>query len=357
MSVYNGEKYLPQAIESILKQTYHHFEFIIINDGSTDLSRKIILSCKDKRIRLIDNQTNIGLTKSLNRGITEAKGELIARMDADDISLPKRFETQIEIFEKYDIDLCGTSMELIDEVGSVIGVMGPKTIVASDLPASVLNNSLWLPNGTFMVKRTSLNEIGGYDPDFRYAQDFDLCARMFLAGKKAIVIPEALVQWRQHCSQISQALREEQACYGYRVVKEYISSLLGDKATEHTSSLLNFFLITKPDLAKKQIPNFKLSDILSFREVFRQRFIHINNSLIGLDKRIANSAKYILKSSQSSLWMRIKMLYLYWLANLSVYHQEGSIVKGLSRETYKLLYGLAKRLFKVLVKRNNYRVR
>jgi glycosyltransferase involved in cell wall biosynthesis len=95
MSVYNEEKYLSEAIESILNQTYSDFEFIIINDCSTDASCDIILSYIDKRIVFIENEINIGLARSLNKGIDIAKEKYIARMDADDISLPERFEMQI----------------------------------------------------------------------------------------------------------------------------------------------------------------------------------------------------------------------------------------------------------------------
>lgn len=355
MCVYNGDKYLKEAIDSIIGQTYTDFEFIIVNDGSTDSSRDIILSCKDPRIVYVENNVNLGFATSLNRGLAKAKCEFIARMDADDVSLPDRFATQMEIMQTYKVDICGTAMQIMDSDGNITGMMGFKNIVDSDLPSSILDNSTPLLHPTIMMKRTALEDVGGYNPDMR-PHDFDLWARMFLARKKAIVIPATLVQYRQHPFQITEVLRESLFHYGCKVIKEYISSLLGDKATEHASSLFIFFLIPKPDFVKKQIPNINLSEIFSFRRIFHQRFIHINDSLIGLDKRIANSAKYILKSSQSSLWMRIKMLYLYWLANLSVYHQEGSIVKALSRKICKLLHGLAKRLFKFFVTRNNYRI-
>ena len=330
MSVYNGEAYLRQAIDSILNQTYQDFEFIIVNDGSTDSSRDIILSYKDPRIRMIDNQHNMGLTKSLNRGLEKAKGKFIARMDADDISLPDRFSTQINIMQaSKNVDICGAAMQIIDGNGNIIGRMGPKNIVDSDLPASILDNSTCLLHPTIMMKRSALEEVGGYNPDIRYAQDFDLWARMFLAGKKAVVIPAALVQYRQHSCQISQALREKQASYDDIIIKQYISSLLGEKLWEQANSLLNFFLITKPDLAKKQAPNINLTEIFSFRRIFHQRFLHINNSLIGLDKRIARSALCIIKDSHCSLKLRIKMLFMYLFANLSVYHHQGLLIKGI----------------------------
>jgi glycosyltransferase involved in cell wall biosynthesis len=114
MSIYNAEKYLAEAIDSILNQTYFNFEFIIINDGSTDKSLKIIEKYqeKDKRIVLI-NRVNKGLIYSLNEGIKLAKGDYIARMDGDDISLPTRFEEQISFLDKNsDIGVCGSWIEI-----------------------------------------------------------------------------------------------------------------------------------------------------------------------------------------------------------------------------------------------------
>ena len=117
MSVYNGEEYLRIAIDGILNQTYNDFEFIIINDGSTDQSRNIICSYTDKRIKLIDNDKNNGLIYSLNKGIENASGKYIARMDADDISLPTRLQKQFDYLESNKhFALVGSSAILIDEL-------------------------------------------------------------------------------------------------------------------------------------------------------------------------------------------------------------------------------------------------
>lgn len=116
MSVYNGEKYLAEAIESILNQTYKNFELIIINDGSKDNSVEIIKNYmkQDNRIVLIDRE-NKGLPYSLNEGISVAKGEYIARMDADDISLPTRFEKQVDYMQKNELDVCGSYIKLFGD--------------------------------------------------------------------------------------------------------------------------------------------------------------------------------------------------------------------------------------------------
>lgn len=127
MSVYNGEKYLREAVESILNQTLTDFEFIIINDGSTDNSTNIVQSYSDKRIVFLQ-QENKGLAKSLNRGIIKGRGEYVARMDADDISHPERLERQIEFLENNPKHvLVGTNAIVIDENGC--------ELFKSDLPS------------------------------------------------------------------------------------------------------------------------------------------------------------------------------------------------------------------------------
>tara|TARA_B100001287_G_scaffold72444_1_gene60079 strand:- start:11039 stop:12055 length:1017 start_codon:yes stop_codon:yes gene_type:complete len=114
MSVYNGSEFLSDAIESILQQTYKNFEFIIINDASTDNSLEIIKSYNDHRIVLIENKKNIFLAASLNKGIKASQGKYIIRMDADDISMPNRISKQVQYMENNpDIGICGTCSEII----------------------------------------------------------------------------------------------------------------------------------------------------------------------------------------------------------------------------------------------------
>ena len=122
MPVYNGEIYLAEAIESILNQTFADFEFLIIDDGSTDNTWGILSSYNDNRIRLTRNPKNVGLIESLNNALTLAIGHYIARIDADDISLPKRLEKQKEFLDKnLEIALVGSWVEIIDRQGKRIG--------------------------------------------------------------------------------------------------------------------------------------------------------------------------------------------------------------------------------------------
>lgn len=100
MSVYNNEKYLDESVKSILEQSYKNFEFIIIDDASTDNSKNMILSYNDRRIKFYENKKNIGLTKSLNKGLNIAQGKYVVRQDADDISLPDRLTKQLDYITK-----------------------------------------------------------------------------------------------------------------------------------------------------------------------------------------------------------------------------------------------------------------
>ena len=133
MSTYNTEtEMLQQAVESILSQTFREFEFLIIDDGSTNDSVDYLNSLQDERIRMIRNPVNIGITKSLNIGLKEAKGKYIARMDADDISLPTRFEKQYAYMEAHpDVILCGARVTFFDEDPSQ--PTGDSRVVSSDM--------------------------------------------------------------------------------------------------------------------------------------------------------------------------------------------------------------------------------
>ncbi len=123
MSVYNGERFLRDSVESILGQTFTDFEFLILDDGSTDSTCEILeeYANKDARIVLVRNDRNLGLTRSLNKGLRLVRGEYLARQDADDISLPKRLEMQVKFLDAHpEVGVVGSALEIIDENGNTI---------------------------------------------------------------------------------------------------------------------------------------------------------------------------------------------------------------------------------------------
>ena len=200
LPVYNQEKYLKESINSILNQSYKNFELIIINDGSTDGSEKIIFEFKDPRI-IYFKQDNLGLTKTLNIAINKAKGKFIARMDADDIAGKTRFEKQINYFDKHpDFKICGTWAKLIDEEGNIINYKKTKN-TDHDIKKNIIKKNEFV-HPSVMFDKNMFVELGGYNNEFKIAQDYDFFIR---ACKKYKVynIPEFLIKQRINKESIS----------------------------------------------------------------------------------------------------------------------------------------------------------
>ena len=198
MSVYNSDEYLELSIDSILNQTYKDFEFILIDDGSTDRSVEI---CKryadaDSRIIFLQNEKNLGLGESLNKGIKIAKGEYIARQDADDISTLDRFEIQLKYaLENKHIDMIGSNCYVIDINGETVFKDTSFSKEANFIDA-LLNERAIFPHGSAFLKKDKLIEAGLYDPRFYYTQDGELWLRLITRGATAHVIEEPLYYYR-----------------------------------------------------------------------------------------------------------------------------------------------------------------
>ncbi|MFC1967385.1 glycosyltransferase [Chloroflexota bacterium] len=208
MSVFNGEKYLREAIDSILSQTFADFEFIIVNDSSTDSSLDIIQGYKDKRIRLINNETNIGLTRSLNKAMGQAAGELVARQDADDVSLPERLGEQVKYLGAHsEIALLGTGVCLMDGEGRELASQA-----ATENPATKLLQFNQFTHGSVMFRKPVIGELGGYNELFRYCQDYELWLRIAQQHQVAN-LPQPLYKLRYHHENIRQRHRDESELY------------------------------------------------------------------------------------------------------------------------------------------------
>jgi len=224
MSVYNGEKYLREAIDSILNQTFPDFEFIIVNDASTDSSLKIIQSYHDKRIRVIENEENIGLTKSLNKAIKKARGEYIARQDADDISLLNRFEEQLRYLEQHpEVSLLGTSIYRIDSGGDVTG----KRIALAKPTTKDMFKGNQFSHGSVMFKRQVIDNVGGYNELFRYVQDYELWLRI-AKHYEVRNLTRILYKLRSHDRNVRFTNGEESALYGILAIKLAKENLEGE---------------------------------------------------------------------------------------------------------------------------------
>src|SRR3989344_7621924 len=184
MSVFNNEEYLNESIESIILQTYKNFEFIIVDDASTDQTSGILKEwlSKDRRIKVITNKENMGLTKSLNRAIQIAGGEYIARQDGDDVSLPERFEKQIEFFQKNpEIKILGTFGYIIDKQGDILGKEILSTSFQTIKKEFIKRNPLM--HTSVMIKKEVIDKVGGYDETFKTSQDYELWSRLLRTVK------------------------------------------------------------------------------------------------------------------------------------------------------------------------------
>lgn len=211
MPIFNGDKYLREAIDSVLNQTHSDFEFIIINDGSSDNTSQIIhdYAKKDSRIKIIERE-NRGLIYSLNQGINESENEIIVRMDADDICHPERFEKQLEYMMKNNnIIASGTLVELIDSDGDIISHFTSKTGHDEIDQQHMRGVGGAIVHPSAMIKKAALIEVGLYDDRYPHAEDLDLWLKLAEVGQLGNV-PLYLLKYRQHAESIGYTKRNSQ---------------------------------------------------------------------------------------------------------------------------------------------------
>ncbi len=224
MSVCNGERYVQEAVESILQQTFVDFEFIIINDASTDDTKEILCSFTDRRITLLENTTNIGLTRSLNKAIQLAKGKYIARQDADDISLPDRLEQEVRILdEKPRVIIVGTFTDVIDEKGVNIGEWKYPTSDSGIRWQMLFDNSFVHTSVMFRADVVTRNNLQ-YNEHIFWAQDYELWSRLLDYGK-GLNIGKILVKHRVHSNQVSKTATEKQNSIADRISLSFLKGL------------------------------------------------------------------------------------------------------------------------------------
>ena len=202
MPCFNAGQYLYSSISSVLNQTYSNLELIVVDDGSTDSSLAVASCFNDDRVRVIKNETNLGIVTSRNIGISHAKGELLACLDADDIALPERIELQVKFMsEDPELALLGSSAYLIDESGVVFDAADvPET--HGDICRNILRGNSII-HSSVMMRANIVKLLGGYVKDYSLAEDYALWIKI-ASGYKVSNLPERLVKYRVHSSQISQ---------------------------------------------------------------------------------------------------------------------------------------------------------
>jgi hypothetical protein len=231
MPVFNGEKYLAEAIESILNQSFVDFEFLIINDGSTDGTAVILADYeqRDERIRVY-HQENQGIVASLNRGLGLAKGKYVARMDADDVSLPERLAKQVVFMEAHpDVGVLGTWVQITYGSG--------RTSDTWQLPTQhgmlrwSLSFTCPIMHPTVMMRREVVERADGYGSDMVHAEDYDLWRRLSEATRLSN-LPDVLLRLRLHEENVSRVYASEQRRNSIRISSLMISRVLGEDAPD-----------------------------------------------------------------------------------------------------------------------------
>lgn len=228
MGVYNGEPFLESAIKSILNQTFNAFEFIIVNDGSTDNSLSICqrYANEDDRIKLIDLGRNVGRCHALNYGIEIAQYPWIAIMDADDIALPHRFKRQMKAIEEDpEVITWGSYISHINSTGKVLSVnkVGPSTHeemnqrIQQGIPVFIMHP-------TALIRKDIVEQVGGYNQAFTPAEDIELFSRVIEHGP-ILAIPEVLLLYRIHGRSLSMTNMAVQQQYTNYVKLRYENRL------------------------------------------------------------------------------------------------------------------------------------
>lgn len=226
LSVYNGEKYLREALDTLLAQTFGDFELVAVDDASTDATPAILseYADEDPRIRIITNAKNLGLVNALNVGLAECRAPLVARADADDIYHPERLAKQVAFMEQHeDVGVLSCWFRRVSEDGTMRRVARPPTEDHFIRIRQLFMSSILHPG--VMFRADVVRSVGGYDADYRDVEDSDLWARLRPHTRFA-VLPKILVDYRVHSSSIMQtrdeAARRRSISVNQRLISEYL---------------------------------------------------------------------------------------------------------------------------------------
>jgi len=182
LPVHNGEKYIKQALDSILNQTHHDFECIVLDDGSIDRTQEIIKSYHDHRILYLRDEQNQGLVYQLNKGLNEARSEFVVRMDGDDICTPTRFEEQLKFLkENENVSVVGSNIAHIDEFSNIVGKRDFFYGFEQNLNA-ILEGRNSVRHPAVMYRKSIILKVGGYKEKYKHVEDLELWFRLYTNG-------------------------------------------------------------------------------------------------------------------------------------------------------------------------------
>jgi glycosyltransferase involved in cell wall biosynthesis len=223
MPVYNAERYVADAVESILAQTHRDFELLVIDDGSTDASAEVVRRFRDGRVRLERNDANRGLTATLNHGLRLARAELIARQDADDISLPDRLERQVRLLRSNeDVALAGARGWVMDDHGHR-GAPLDRALEHDTIRWELLFDNGFI-HTSVLFRKSAVLDLGGFDESFAYCQDYELWSRLARSHRVAN-LADRLVGSRFHPGAMTATMLERNAEENRRIVPRNLEGL------------------------------------------------------------------------------------------------------------------------------------
>ncbi len=286
MPVLNGEKYLNRAIESVLGQSFSDFEFVIINDGSTDKTEEVIKSYHDQRIVYLRNDQNLGLAKSFNIGIRVARGQFIARMDADDISITDRFEKQLYFLEKHkDVDIIGSSVILINKDGRRLKKIKRPTNHIEIKWQSLFSTPLFHP--TVMARSEVLKE-NLFDESYHNSEDYELWSRLlFTTDTRFANISEPLLLYRTFSNSFTQKLDSDKRAVSAENTMKNIERYI--QINSHEKNILTLL---------------RQDQVLSFRDLWTILYIYLKAARIFCEKeKIKVSRSLFIYSKLFSLFV------------------------------------------------------
>lgn len=314
MAVYNGEKYVRLTIESILNQTFTDFEFVIINDASTDATGEIIKSYRDSRIILYNNKTNIGQTKSLNIGLKVARGKYIARIDAGDISLPGRLKKQVSYFERdHRIAVLGTSAFQYDTTGKVISIVHMPVSVPAILRKIVF--TVPVIHVSVLMRRKTILSVGGYNEDYHILADYELWSRLlmnsYILGNLRSVLSGYLVSPESFGTRNAKGRALTEAC---NIIRN------------------NIYTLTNLPITEKQAANIRIFFDFDMQGMSLSEIIDTENLFINILRKMRtpkNEIQYLLiKKYIKYVFRHVRKTennLIFWFAMRSIVHKIGSL--------------------------------
>jgi glycosyltransferase involved in cell wall biosynthesis len=249
MSVYNGERFLRTAIDSVLAQTFQDWELIVVDDASTDSTPQILAEYTDSRIRVLRNEKNSKQAVCSNRGLAVASGRYIARLDADDVSLPDRLAEQVTYLDAHpDVTFVASAVHLIDEAGGQTG-SHPGNFNDCSLKFKFAVTNVVI-HSSVMLRAEAVRQLNGYDEDPKYwfTEDYEFLARAAFQGK-ARILPQAMVEYRVHPSSVSLTNVDEQYRQGEFVARAILEKILGHTVSDRGWQAWWRFQFTKPGVA------------------------------------------------------------------------------------------------------------